>query len=214
MSEPLHFPGFLPEDWTNAAFKPFRDGVEIAKIYDGPPDVALLRYAPGASIPAYFHPGLETILVLSGAQSDERGTYRAGALVLNPAGTTHRTHSGAQRWRARKRDASGTVGSGCADGRAGAGAAGRCAGADGGDRQATARHCPATTRAPAGRDGHRACRGTYGGPAAQPPDHKPWRAVSGSDRNRALLPAFRSGRGTTCASRAFPGGGTGRVGCS
>ncbi len=93
MSEPLHFPDFLQTALTKAAFEPFRAGVEMAKLHHGPPDVALLRYAPGASVPAHFHAGLETILVLSGSQSDERGTYRAGALVLNPAGTTHRVWS-------------------------------------------------------------------------------------------------------------------------
>jgi anti-sigma factor ChrR (cupin superfamily) len=93
MSEALHFPDFLQTALITAEFKPFREGVEIAKLYDGPPDVALLRYAPGASVPAHFHRGLESILVLSGSQSDERGTYRTGALVLNPAGTSHRVWS-------------------------------------------------------------------------------------------------------------------------
>jgi anti-sigma factor ChrR (cupin superfamily) len=37
--------------------------------------------------------GLETILVLEGSQSDERGTYDAGTLVFNPAGTVHRVWS-------------------------------------------------------------------------------------------------------------------------
>ena len=93
MSEPLHFPRLLPENWATADFKPFRPGVEMARLYDGPPDIALLRYAPGASVPAHLHHGLELILVLSGSQSDDNGTYRAGALVVNPAGTTHRVWS-------------------------------------------------------------------------------------------------------------------------
>lgn len=93
MPEALHFAEFLQTALTTADFRPFRDGVEIAKLHEGPPDVALLRYAPGASVPAHRHPGLETILVLSGSQSDERGTYRAGTLVLNPAGTAHRVWS-------------------------------------------------------------------------------------------------------------------------
>ncbi len=84
----------LPDGgWQDIAFGPFREGVDIARLHDGPPAVALLRYAPGASVPAHRHAGLETILVLSGAQSDERGTYGTGALVLNPAGTTHRVWS-------------------------------------------------------------------------------------------------------------------------
>jgi len=51
--------------------------------------VALLRYAPGAGVPRHRHPALETILVLEGVQSDERGDYPAGTLILNPAGTEH-----------------------------------------------------------------------------------------------------------------------------
>jgi anti-sigma factor ChrR (cupin superfamily) len=93
MSEPLHLPGFLPGGWAGADFGPFREGVEIAKLHDGPPGVALLRYAPGASVPAHRHRGLETILVLRGSQSDERGTYCEGSLVLNPEGTSHRVWS-------------------------------------------------------------------------------------------------------------------------
>jgi anti-sigma factor ChrR (cupin superfamily) len=93
MSETAHWPGFMPTGWDTITFEPFRAGVDIARLYDGPPSVALLRYAPGASVPPHRHAGLETILVLSGAQSDERGTYGTGSLVLNPAGTTHRVWS-------------------------------------------------------------------------------------------------------------------------
>jgi anti-sigma factor ChrR (cupin superfamily) len=93
VSEVVHFPCFLPGGWEEVHFGPFREGVEIARLLDGPPDVALLRYAPGASVPAHLHRGLETILVLQGSQSDERGTYGAGSLVLNPAGTSHRVWS-------------------------------------------------------------------------------------------------------------------------
>ena len=51
--------------------------------------IALLRYAAGARVPLHEHPGLETVLVVEGSQSDERGTYKAGDLVLNPAGSRH-----------------------------------------------------------------------------------------------------------------------------
>lgn len=93
MSEAMHFPGFLTGGWGKADFGPFREGVEIARLHEGPPGVALLRYAPGASVPAHLHRDLETILVLQGSQSDERGTYGEGSLVLNPAGTSHRVWS-------------------------------------------------------------------------------------------------------------------------
>ena len=51
--------------------------------------MALLRYDAGASVPWHWHQGLETVLVLEGSQSDERGRYRAGDLVTNHAGTGH-----------------------------------------------------------------------------------------------------------------------------
>lgn len=93
MRESIHLPALLGGGWESAAFVPFRDGVEIARIHEGPPTVALLRYAPGSGVPAHLHRGLETILVLSGAQSDERGTYPEGSLVVNPEGTSHRVWS-------------------------------------------------------------------------------------------------------------------------
>ncbi len=86
--------GLLPQGWSDMSFEPFRDGVEICHLWQGGPDVALLRYAPGASVPRHRHLGLETILVLSGSQSDDDGTYAAGALVFNPAGSEHRVWSG------------------------------------------------------------------------------------------------------------------------
>lgn len=81
--------GLAAGGWRTRAFKPFRDGVEISEIVTGEPAVALLRYAPGASVPRHLHEGLETILVLDGVQSDERGDYAAGSLILNPQGSVH-----------------------------------------------------------------------------------------------------------------------------
>jgi anti-sigma factor ChrR (cupin superfamily) len=74
-------------DW-----RPFRSGIEIYAIYGDPragSSAALLRYQPGAKLPAHIHTGYEHILILSGAQSDDNGTYRAGALVIHPPGSTH-----------------------------------------------------------------------------------------------------------------------------
>ena len=48
-----------------------------------------MRYEPGASVPKHQHKGLETFLVLEGEQSDERGNYPAGSLVLNPEDSIH-----------------------------------------------------------------------------------------------------------------------------
>ncbi len=89
MSDPKAVTDLLPAGWQTMPFEPFHDGVEICRLWQGGPDVALLRYAKGASVPRHRHAGLETILVLSGSQSDERGRYAAGALVLNPAGSIH-----------------------------------------------------------------------------------------------------------------------------
>ncbi len=86
---PMVFSGLLREAWQSYAFQPFREGVEICSLYEGEPAVALLKYRPGASVPRHRHLGLETIMVLDGAQSDERGRHDAGSVVLNPAGFEH-----------------------------------------------------------------------------------------------------------------------------
>jgi anti-sigma factor ChrR (cupin superfamily) len=78
-------------DW-----QPFRPGVDIYPISQNPEtgsQVALLRYQPGASVPRHHHPGYEHILVLSGAQQDERDHYSAGTLAVNPPGSCHRVTS-------------------------------------------------------------------------------------------------------------------------
>jgi anti-sigma factor ChrR (cupin superfamily) len=78
------------------AWRSLRDGVELLRVCgnaESGPSVALLRYQPGAQVPAHRHPGFEAIYVLSGAQSDERGTYGAGTLVVNRAGSSHSVRS-------------------------------------------------------------------------------------------------------------------------
>tara|TARA_R110000737_G_C14570069_1_gene483927 strand:+ start:863 stop:1198 length:336 start_codon:yes stop_codon:yes gene_type:complete len=93
MADPIAYPHLLPDDWAAMPFEPFREGVEICHLFQGGPDVALLRYAPGAAIPRHRHTGLEMIVVLSGSQSDDTGRHRAGTVCLNPAGTDHRVWS-------------------------------------------------------------------------------------------------------------------------
>ncbi|PZX36260.1 ChrR-like protein with cupin domain [Roseinatronobacter thiooxidans] len=83
------FVALLPDGWRDLPFSHFREGVEIAQLRSADPAVALLRYKPGASVPHHEHTGLETILVLEGTQSDERGDYPVGTLVLNPKGSKH-----------------------------------------------------------------------------------------------------------------------------
>lgn len=74
------------------SWKPFRTGIEIHRLY-GEVGVgraaALLRYAPGASLPAHRHAGFEQILVLAGDQEDDRGRYGKGTVVVNPPGSKH-----------------------------------------------------------------------------------------------------------------------------
>ncbi|MBT9385216.1 cupin domain-containing protein [Pseudooceanicola sp. CBS1P-1] len=92
MPDPQFFPALIPSGWRDLPFQPFlRAGVEVHYLWqtEEGPVWALLRYAPGASVPRHLHTGLETILVLEGSQSDEHGCYGPGTLVCNPAGTVH-----------------------------------------------------------------------------------------------------------------------------
>jgi anti-sigma factor ChrR (cupin superfamily) len=77
------------------AWTPFRPGVEIHRLWGGPPgeSAALLRYAPGAIVPVHRHEGREHVYVLRGAQRDENGLHEAGSYVLNPPGSVHRVES-------------------------------------------------------------------------------------------------------------------------
>ncbi len=73
-----------------------RPGVHIRQLYQVPGGgaaAALLRYQPGASVPSHEHLGHEHVLVLDGAQSDERGYYPAGTLVINRPVSAHRVAS-------------------------------------------------------------------------------------------------------------------------
>jgi anti-sigma factor ChrR (cupin superfamily) len=77
-------------------FVPFRSGVEIARLYNegrGGASAALLRYAAGASVPLHRHLGHEHVLVIEGAQQDERGLYETGTFVINPPGSEHSVFS-------------------------------------------------------------------------------------------------------------------------
>lgn len=78
------------------AWLPLHPGIEIHRIYEGDPDgpsAAFLRYQPGAKLARHRHSGLEHIFVLAGSQEDERGRYFAGALVVNPVGSSHQVSS-------------------------------------------------------------------------------------------------------------------------
>jgi anti-sigma factor ChrR (cupin superfamily) len=95
MTEPLlHclLPGLVRGGWLDLAFVRFRDGIDIHRLYgdgkDGP-SAAVLQYRPGGRAPLHEHPGFEHVLMLEGSQEDERGTYGAGTLAINPPGSRH-----------------------------------------------------------------------------------------------------------------------------
>lgn len=50
---------------------------------------SIVRYAPGSSFSAHFHPDGEEILVLSGVFSEAGGHYPAGWYLRNPASFNH-----------------------------------------------------------------------------------------------------------------------------
>jgi predicted ChrR family anti-sigma factor len=80
------------QDLEKFPWQSFHPGVEIVRLYgDGQtgPSSALLRYEPGAKLPAHAHHGFEHITVLRGSQRDEQGTYVAGTCVIHGAGTSH-----------------------------------------------------------------------------------------------------------------------------
>ncbi len=83
----------LNDGWQQLEFEPFREGVTIHWIRQQSPQVALLKYELGASVPRHLHPGLETILVLSGEQTDEHGTIQEGDFIMNEPGSEHTVHS-------------------------------------------------------------------------------------------------------------------------
>ena len=79
-------------DWTRFSWQPFREGVEMARLYgdaDGGMSMALLRYRAGARVPTHLHRGIEHILVLEGSQRDEGGLHEVGSLLVHGPGTTH-----------------------------------------------------------------------------------------------------------------------------
>lgn len=82
-----------PENLMKLKFEPFREGVTVHWIRHEFPQLALLNYEPGASVPRHRHTGLETIFVLSGDQIDERGKITAGDFALNQPGSEHSVSS-------------------------------------------------------------------------------------------------------------------------
>lgn len=93
MSKQTILQNLIPNGWETLEFEHFRQGVDIFWMRKSSPQIALLKYQAGASVPRHKHIGLETILVLEGDQVDDNGTALAGDLVINPAGTEHAVKS-------------------------------------------------------------------------------------------------------------------------
>jgi len=92
---PLAIWSLRPEQIAQLAFGELRPGVDIHVLHEAPDGAraAVLRYAPGATVPAHRHEGYEYIYVLAGEHSDERGQYAAGSFVVNEPGMTHQVTS-------------------------------------------------------------------------------------------------------------------------
>jgi anti-sigma factor ChrR (cupin superfamily) len=86
------------QDLSRLAWQPFRPGIEIVRLYGdgtGGPAAALLRYEPGAQLPAHAHTDYEHIIILEGSQRDEhdKAAYGVGTCVINPPGSGHHVAS-------------------------------------------------------------------------------------------------------------------------
>lgn len=82
----------IPEE----LWQPFRTGVDILPLCGEPTksgSSALLRYQPGASVPAHRHSDTEYIFVISGSQRDSAGIYSEGSVVINAPDTSHQVRS-------------------------------------------------------------------------------------------------------------------------
>jgi anti-sigma factor ChrR (cupin superfamily) len=82
----------LAENPDSIDWVPFRDGVEIHRLYgDGVsgPTAALLRFREEAKVPLHEHEGYEHILILAGSQRDANGVLKTGTLRIHPPGTRH-----------------------------------------------------------------------------------------------------------------------------
>lgn len=86
----------LPETLEFVPYqKGLREGVDIAVIFDETkdnpkgPDLAFLRYQPGAYVPGHVHMGYEAVLVLQGDYIENGQTFTAGNYIVRAPGTCH-----------------------------------------------------------------------------------------------------------------------------
>jgi anti-sigma factor ChrR (cupin superfamily) len=78
--------------WTPTRFK----GVEMKVLMEDKEtglSTALVRFAPGATLPDHEHLDLEQTFVLEGSLEDHEGIATAGNYVWRPAGSRHDAHA-------------------------------------------------------------------------------------------------------------------------
>jgi anti-sigma factor ChrR (cupin superfamily) len=78
-------------DWEPTPYP----GVEVKVLYREPGGrmTSLTRFAPGATLPAHRHVGLEQSFVLEGTLVDDDGACTAGNFVWRRPGSVHRAWS-------------------------------------------------------------------------------------------------------------------------
>jgi anti-sigma factor ChrR (cupin superfamily) len=86
-------------DTTAVAWHPHTvvSGVEVVDLYrsdDYPEQMRLVRFAPGTGAPTQSFPHGEEIFVVSGAYSDEHGSYRSGSWTRFEPGEAHSPKTG------------------------------------------------------------------------------------------------------------------------
>ena len=75
--------------------KGLREGVDISVIFDETvnnpkgPDLAFLRYEPGAYVPGHVHMVFETVMVLNGDYIENGQVFTAGNFIIRAPGTCH-----------------------------------------------------------------------------------------------------------------------------
>ena len=78
--------------WTPTRFK----GVEMKLLMEDKEtglSTALVRFAPGATLPDHEHVELEQTFVLEGSLEDQEGAATVGNYVWRPAGSRHDAHA-------------------------------------------------------------------------------------------------------------------------
>jgi len=84
----------LPTELKFVPYQPgLREGVSIAVLFDEShndgPDLAFLKYEPGAYVPGHVHMGFELVVVIQGDYIENGQTFAPGSLVLRAPGTCH-----------------------------------------------------------------------------------------------------------------------------